>query len=266
MTIRSPQWPVTPVRPVPGADGLQPDAVLFAISQANLSAGRFKAMAARLEAAIAVPSVLVRLEGASESLPDALDSLVAQGHRRILIQPIGLPFAESMRAWLPGAVGHWLEKTDRADLDVAIGREVLETSDVLERMAIAALDNIETAQPATTAKTSLGKPGWETPPDFSHHILVCTGPRCHYRDAASLVVALKSEISRQGASGKCLTTRTGCMFPCNKGPMVAVYPRGEWYRLPDSEAVEGFVRSVIVEETTLPEHLFFSASAKPAIA
>ncbi|WMT91014.1 (2Fe-2S) ferredoxin domain-containing protein [Pelagibacterium sp. H642] len=245
---------------------MQPDAILFTISQHNLSAGRFKVMAGRLEAAINVPSMLVRLEGSSTSLPDALDALVARSHRRILIQPIGLPFTESMRAWLPGAVGNWLERTGRDDLELAIGREVLETTDLLERIAASALDNVDTAEPATTAKTSLGKPGWETPPAFAHHILVCTGPRCHYRDAASMVVALKSEISRQKAGHKCLTTRTGCMFPCNKGPMVAVYPRGEWYRLPDGEAVRQFVRSVIVEETTLPEHLFFSATAKAAIA
>ena len=242
---------------------MQPEIILFAISQHNLSAGKFRAMAARLEAACAVPSMLVRLEGTGTSLPDALDELVAQGRRRILVQPIGLPFMESMRAWLPGAISHWLERTGRTDLDLTIGREITDETDLLEHVASIALANAGTALPAIDTRPSLGKPGWETPPDFAHHIFVCTGPRCHYRDAASLTLALKAELTRQDASRKCLTTRTGCMFPCNKGPMVAVYPRGEWYHLPDGDAVTRFVKSVIVEETTASDLLFFTA-AKPA--
>ncbi|AEQ53620.1 (2Fe-2S) ferredoxin domain-containing protein [Pelagibacterium halotolerans] len=247
---------------------MQPDFILFAISQYNLSAGKFRTMAARLEAACASPAMLVRLEGTGTSLPDALDALVAQGRRRILVQPVGLPFMESLRAWLPGAIKHWLDQTGRDDIEVAIGSEIVEATDLLEQLALATLANAEAAEPITSARASLGKPGWERPPDFTNHIFVCTGPRCHYRDAASLPLELKAELGRQDVARKCLTTRTACMFPCNKGPMVAVYPRGEWYHLPDSDALARFVKSVIVEDTTLPDLLFFTAAgpAAPAAA
>lgn len=235
---------------------MQPDAVLYAISQYNLSAGRFRSIAARLTQATTVPSALVRLEETNASIGDHLDMLVAEGHRTILVQPVGLPFAESLRAWLPGALGHWLESAGRDDLDIRIGGEVIEQADILETLAAAALEKAGTAKPVTTANTSLGKPGWDEPPDFDHHLIVCTGPRCQYRDAASLIAELKAELSRRDVAKRCLTTRTGCMFPCNKGPMVAVYPKGEWYRLGSRDAVERFVEAVIVEGRSAPDLLF----------
>jgi len=124
-----------------------------------------------------------------------------------------------------------------------------------------AFANIDKARPVAGVKPSLGKPGWQDPPDFTHHLLVCTGPRCHYRDAASLLHALKEETARQGIANECLTARTGCLYPCNQGPMVALYPRGEWYRLPDADSVRRFVGDVLAEGRTLPDLLIHTAKA-----
>src|SRR5690606_38051401 len=80
-------------------------------------------------------------------------------------------------------------------------------------------------------KPSLGKPGWSQPPPFRHHLIVCTGPRCHFRGAPNLKLALSEELAHTGLAAECLVATSGCLYPCNQGPLLAAYPRGEWYRL-----------------------------------
>jgi (2Fe-2S) ferredoxin len=237
---------------------LKPDAILFAISQYNLSGGAQKRLAAALEQGSSLPMRLVRMEGPGQPLGAALDALVAAGHCNILVQPLGLPFPESLRAWLPGAIGHWLAQSS-GGVTVLLGKELADISDILAASARSAIAHADEAEPASAANMALGKPGWQDPPDFKHHLIVCTGPRCAYRDAASLLVALKDEVARQKVSNDCLTTRTGCMFPCNQGPMVAVYPKGEWYRLADAGDVTRFVQTVLVGGRTEPDLLIHTA-------
>lgn len=240
---------------------MYPDAIIFAISAPNLSKGRLEQLQRDTAAASPVPSLLIRLEGTETSLPEALDQLYSSGRRRILVQPLGVPFTESLLAWLPGAISHWRLDRNIGDVDIRVGRELGTDPDQLRQAVAWSLAHASEATVTADKKPSLGKPGWQNPPDFTHHILVCTGPRCQYRDAASLLHSLKQETNRQGISDQCLTARTGCLFPCNQGPMVALYPRGEWYQLPNSDAVERFVRDVLVAGGTLPDRLIHTAKA-----
>ena len=240
---------------------MQPDACLFVISAYNLSQRRLTQLRQATEAEAPCPSLLIRLEGTGASLPQALDMLYADGHRRILIQPLGMPFTESLLAWLPGATASWVEQRGLGDVWLAIGQESSLAPSVMTEAVQQAFANIDKARPVAGIRPSLGKSGWQDPPDFSHHLLVCTGPRCHYREAASLLHALKEETSRQGIAHECLTARTGCLYPCNQGPMVAVYPRGEWYRLPDAASVRRFVGDVLAEGRTIPDLLIHTARA-----
>ena len=146
-----------------------------------------------------------------------------------------------------------------------VGSDISSDASTLAASVRWAIDNADTALPTAGVKPSLGKPGWQDPPDFTHHLLVCTGPRCQYRDAASLLHVLKDETTRQGIASQCLTARTGCLFPCNQGPMVALYPRGEWYRLPDAQSVARFVTRVLIAGQTLPDLLIHSVATKPII-
>lgn len=240
---------------------MSPDAILFVISAPNLSNRRLEQLQDDTAAASPVPSALIRLEGTDTSLPEALDGFYAAGHRQILVQPLGIPFTESLLAWLPGAIAHWRQERSISDADIRVGREPGTDPDHLGQAVEWSLSHAGEATATEGKKASLGKPGWQNPPDFTHHLLVCTGPRCHYRDAASLLHVLKQETNRQGISNQCLTARTGCLFPCNQGPMVALYPRGEWYRLPDAEAVRRFVGEVLVAGHTLPDLLIHTAKA-----
>jgi (2Fe-2S) ferredoxin len=244
----------------------RPDAILFAISAPNLSNGRLAQLRADIVAASELPAMLIRLEGTGVSLPQALDALSGAGHRDILLQPLGMPFTESLIAWLPGAVASWQEARDWAGLAVRIGRDISGDATIVAASVNWAIEHADKAVPTAGVRPSLGKPGWENPPAFTHHLLVCTGPRCQYRDAASLLHLLKEETARRGIASQCLTARTGCLFPCNQGPVVALYPRGEWYRLPDADSINRFVDTVLIEGKTLADLLIHTVRPVPIVS
>jgi len=227
------------------------DAVVFCLSQQNLNARREEALAQAITRACALPSAIVRLEGTGPNLGSVLDKLACEGRRRILVQPLGLPFPPGLAAWLPGVLAHWMAQRPSNGVALFMGSETI--SDVgitaIVEAAILGRDVIDIAD----RKPSLGKPGWNAPPPFKHHILVCTGPRCHFHGAPNLKLALDAALTEAGVKTDCLIATTGCLYPCNKGPMLALYPRGEWFRLPDGDAVRRFVETVIVAGDEAPD-------------
>ncbi len=231
----------------------RPDAVIVCISQQHLNAARQRELAALVAEASPVPARLVRLDGTGPHLGDALDELVAEGHSTILVQPLGLPFSQSLAAWLPGVLAHWRRERQRPDVMLLLGPDQAIADDTIRGIVRAAV-GADLAEPiAATQKPSLGKPGWNQPPPFRHHLIVCTGPRCHFRGAPNLKLALSDELTRTGLNGECLVATSGCLYPCNQGPLLAAYPRGEWYRLLDREAVARFVESVIGRGEAVPD-------------
>lgn len=232
---------------------VRPDAVIVCISQQHLSAARQRELAILVAEASPVPARLVRLEGTGPHLGDALDELTAAGHRTILVQPLGLPFSQSLAAWLPGVLAHWREERQRHDVTLLLGSDQAIAGDTIRRIVTAAVA-ADAAEPvAASQKPSLGKPGWNQPPPFRHHLIVCTGPRCHFRGAPNLKLALGEELARTGLAGECLVATSGCLYPCNQGPLLAAYPRGEWYRLLDRDDVARFVASVIGRNEPVPD-------------
>jgi (2Fe-2S) ferredoxin len=193
----------------------------------------------------------IRLEDTGTGLFEVLDEMRRGGALAIRIQPIGLPFPESLLAWLPGVLADWRSRPVNGDIAVSLGPDPTRAG----AGSAAMLNRVLTfhASSVKTVKPSLGKPGWENPPDFDFHLLVCTGPRCHMRDAASLSHVLKAECAEAGIAGRCLTTTTGCIYPCNKGPVVVVYPQGDWFHIPDCEAARRLVRQVLCDGETLPD-------------
>jgi len=237
-------------------------AILFVFSAYTLS----KRAQDRLEAAAlaAAPgrARLIRLEDTGPSLIRALDELRAEGIRTIRVQPFGLPFPEGLLAWLPGVLADWRARGDNADTAVELGPDPALEAEALQQLAAATL-----AAPARSVDgvaPRLGKPGWADPPDFEFHLLVCTGPRCAIHGAASFTHMLKEELAEAGVSDRCLTTRTGCIYPCNRGPVLALYPHGHWYRLLDRAATRRFVRDVLVAGGTAADLRFHTARAAGA--
>jgi len=230
----------------------RPDAVIVCISQQHLSAARQRELEAAVTAGAPVPARLVRLEGTGPHLGDVLDELVAAGHRAILVQPLGLPFSQSLAAWLPGVLAHWKAERPGADVEIRLGTDQAIPAGTIAGIVADAVAS-DDATPILDQRPSLGKPGWNQPPPFRHHLIVCTGPRCHFRGAPNLKLALSEELARTGLAGECLVATSGCLYPCNQGPLLAAYPRGEWYRLLDRAEVARFVETVIGRNAPVPD-------------
>lgn len=229
---------------------MSPDAILYLVSQAYVSAKRLRALKAGLIQATALPARVARMEGAEAGPMSALDELVRNGARAILVQPVGLPFSDSLGAWLSGAIGHWLRMNPT--IEVALAPDQVAADEVLAAVTTAALAHAGKARPVSPDDAELDNPGWQDPPPFRHHLLVCSGPRCNFREAGSVKDALVEALRREGVYDDCLIALTGCLFPCNQGPLVAVYPAGHWYRLVTPEDVARFA-AALAAGSSIPE-------------
>lgn len=216
------------------------DAYIYLISASYVSAAKFRNLADVLIDAAPCMAKAIRIEGSGESLWQALDEVTAAGATRIELRPIGLPFSQSLEKWLPGAAASWLDRKISA-LGIAPALYITDPPQADERIVRrAARARVMARRVKPQPKGELGA-GWDTPPDFRHHLLVCAGPRCHLKDAPSLVDALKAELGRVRLRSACLITTTGCLFPCNSGPVIVHYPNGHWYRISDQSDIRSFV-------------------------
>ena len=74
-------------------------------------------------------------------------------------------------------------------------------------------------------------------------VLVCSGAACVSSHSAEVRSALAQEIERHGLTDEIRLVETGCMGPCELGPVLLVYPGGSFYiRVQPEDAAE------IVEE------------------
>jgi len=74
-------------------------------------------------------------------------------------------------------------------------------------------------------------------------VLVCSGAACVSSHSADVRLALAREIEAHGLSDEIRLVETGCMGPCELGPVLLVYPDGAFYiQVKPEDAVE------IVEE------------------
>ncbi|NHB78463.1 (2Fe-2S) ferredoxin domain-containing protein [Rhodobacter calidifons] len=230
-----------------------PDHIILCLSQPSLSSrDEARMLAAVHRAARSVwspPVTVVRLEGTGPGLACALRAARDGGARHVRVVPTGFPMAANIRAWLPGAVAHFAT-TEGAAVRIELA-EPPEPEDAAE--VLVALSPTARTQDARDLTASLGKPGWQFLPDFDIHLLVCTGPRCAFRGAGPLLARLKARLAAAGLSDRCLTTSTGCLYPCNQGPLVALYPQGAWYRIPDEAALDRLVTEVIGRGSDLPD-------------
>lgn len=69
-----------------------------------------------------------------------------------------------------------------------------------------------------------------------HHFFVCGSFRangepkgvCHKKDSVQLLQYLENEILDRGLEDAVVSS-TGCLKVCDRGPVMVVYPDGDWY-------------------------------------
>jgi NADP-reducing hydrogenase subunit HndC len=62
------------------------------------------------------------------------------------------------------------------------------------------------------------------------HILVCAGAGCISSGGHALKDVLAAELKKRGLDGEIKIVETGCMGPCDLGPVMLVHPEGTFYQ------------------------------------
>ncbi len=170
------------------------------------------------------------------ALPEALD-LCAAAHT-IVIVPVMVPDEPSLRRWLHKLIMRWRAAHDGGAtcprlifaqpllqtpqlVDVLAGsvQEVLMRSDTQDVPAVVGDDDWQH-----------DPKGWSMVPEHQHHVLWCTGPRCAAKGAVQLWPELARTVRESaGLKKKVMLLQTSCQYPCNHGPLMIVYPGGQWY-------------------------------------
>ncbi len=76
-----------------------------------------------------------------------------------------------------------------------------------------------------------------------HHIFVCASFRadgeakgvCNKKGSIDLLPYIENEILDRGLNAQ--ITSTGCMKACDHGPVMVIYPAGQWYGNVESEDI-----------------------------
>ncbi len=65
---------------------------------------------------------------------------------------------------------------------------------------------------------------------YRSHVLVCAGAGCISSDCKSVQQALLANINDYNLDSEVKVVETGCMGPCDLGPVVMIFPDGVFYR------------------------------------
>lgn len=90
---------------------------------------------------------------------------------------------------------------------------------------------------------------------YKMNILVCSGAGCISSGCKDVYQALQEHIGNQGLREEVRVTQTGCMGPCDMGPVIIVYPDGVFYRRVKPEdvleiVVEHVLKGRVVQRLT----------------
>lgn len=196
------------------------------------------------------------------SLPQALDACAAAGAARVLVLPVFLPGDANLQLWLAKVIRRWQASNPDSDLSVVLAASLGDHS-ALDAALLAALATAEAGDDIRTAPPDnweCDPAGWSVLPAHRHHLLVCRGPRCTALGAEACFMQLRESLGAFGLRGpaeRVLTVQTGCLYPCNHGPLLIVYPAGVWYRNLTPDLVERIVAEHLVGGVPLDDHRIF---------
>ena len=185
------------------------------------------------------------IDGGSPALPDALGLCATRSIARVLVVPVYLPTDRNLENWLTRIVRRWLHQNAAADFTVYLTPPLGDAPELAAAVLafVARYADVPMA-PLSANQASPNSPVWSLIPPHSYHVLLCRGPRCNAAGSGEIVQVLKQCLKAKNMGDDAvLVAQTGCLYPCNLGPVMVVYPDGLWYSgLTD----EGVVR--IVEE------------------
>ena len=173
------------------------------------------------------------LEQGGPSVPDALEACSRAGVEKVVVLPAFMPVETATRNWLRYVARRWLESSP-ASVQAVFTEPLADQA----RLADAAIELIREAAlakaplPSIAQKPGTPEPDWSVIPPHDHHVLFCHGPRCTAAGAAELGAFFRKRLNDAGLDEgprHVLAARSGCLYPCNLGPVMVVYPEGIWY-------------------------------------
>ncbi len=200
----------------------------------------------------------------SPSLPTALQACAKEGARTILVQPVFLPTDHNLQRWLSKVIMRWHEQWQGEAVSICLA-ESLGDHPALRAALLAA---VQQAQPyiRDVAKTppdswESDPAGWSKLPAHSRHVFFCRGPRCTAAAADRLSTYLRDSLKahKLGSNDRVLVAQSGCLYPCNHGPLMVVYPEGVWYANLTEERIDRIVQEHFVDGHVVEEYVCFTS-------
>ncbi len=95
---------------------------------------------------------------------------------------------------------------------------------------------------------------------LKHKICVCCGASCISSGSEDVLKKLQDEIKTRGLENQIEVVPSGCMGPCNQGPLVKYMPENTIYQHINCENLDRVIQSQIVENKPLEDLLLFADS------
>ena len=197
------------------------------------------------------------LEQGKPALPAVLGECLAAGTRRLLVVPALVPMDRTLRWWMPLALRDWLREHADEDVEVALAPPLGDSAHLADAVSAAVLDARACTDVRDDPMIEERRRSWSHIPSHRHHVLLCNGPRCTLENAPALWEYFEAKIKECRLRGKqrVMTVRTGCLYPCDLGPIMVVHPNGTWYGGVDRAAVDQIVAEHIVGGEVVPEYV-----------
>jgi NADH:ubiquinone oxidoreductase subunit F (NADH-binding)/(2Fe-2S) ferredoxin len=95
---------------------------------------------------------------------------------------------------------------------------------------------------------------------YKHKICVCCGAGCISSGSEEVMKKLQEEIKTRGLENEVEVIPTGCMGPCNQGPLMKFLPEYNMYQKVDCSNIAAIVQRQLVEKKPIEDLLLFADS------
>ena len=95
---------------------------------------------------------------------------------------------------------------------------------------------------------------------YKHKVCVCCGAGCISSGSEEVLKKLQEEIILKGIENEVEVIPTGCMGPCNQGPLLKFQPEHTMYQRVDCSSVASIVQSQVIDKKPIENMLLFSDS------
>ncbi len=233
-----------------------PAVVTILLGRASYGARRtaeLEALARSLAAHAGQPVEWAVIDGIGPALPAVLDRVAAGGANRAVVVPVTLPSDVQLERWTQRVVARWLGGRNPG-LEIVVAPPLAEATGLVPVLADHVAGHVAD-RPLRPSTASPNSPDWSLLPAHARHVLVCRGPRCTAAGAGDVAAGLDAALAARGiGTSGALVTSCGCLYPCNLGPNVVVYPDGTWYGGMTPDAATRLVADHLVAGRELAGH------------